>query len=88
MVTNGSKVLSATPDVDIFELQPCTHEEADSRIFLHVAHLASSGLKIILLRTVDSDVVVIAIVLFFELNVSELWVAFGTGTNLQYIPIQ
>ena len=39
-------------------------------------------------KTVDSDVVVIALSVFHRiLAISELWIEFGTGKNIRYIPI-
>lgn len=46
-----------------------------------------SGMKTILIRTVDTDVVVLAIAFARKLEVEELWVAFGTGKHLRYLPI-
>ena len=40
-VTKGSAVLS-TQEADLEGLQKCTHEEADSRIFVHASHSWSS----------------------------------------------
>ena len=39
------------------------------------------------MRTVDTDVVILAISTFNEINPDELWLAFGTGSNFRYIPI-
>ena len=65
----------------------CDIEEADERIFLHVKHIAQEYHKI-LIKTVDSDVVVIALFVFHRiLGISELWIEFGTGKNIRYIPI-
>jgi len=38
-------------------------------------------------RTVDTDIVILAISTFNEINLDELWLAFGTGSNFRYIPI-
>lgn len=59
--------------VDKSSLEPCTQEEADTRIFLHVDNASSSGITKVLIRTVDTDVAVIAISLFEKLNLLELW---------------
>ena len=37
----------------------CNHEEADTRIVVHIAHALEQGEKTIYVRTVDTDVVVI-----------------------------
>ena len=40
-----------------------------------------------MIRTVDTDVVVIAISVIHILDISSLWIAFGVGKNLRYIPV-
>ena len=42
-------------------LQPCTHEEADYRLMLHLRHCVETGHTKITLTTGDSDVVVLAV---------------------------
>jgi hypothetical protein len=64
----------------------CRHEEADTRILLHVVHAVNSDISRIMVRTVDMDVVGLCIANVQLLNLDELWVAFGTGKNLRYIP--
>ena len=44
-------------------------------------------MKRILIRTVDTDVVILAIAFTKKLEVEELWVAFGVGKHLRYLPI-
>ena len=67
------------------QLSPCSHEEADTRIFVHYVDDANKGHKNIMIRTVDTDVVVLAIASYFLLAVDELWIAFGTGNNFRYL---
>ena len=65
-------------------LAPCSHEEADICIMLHVADAAKDPeYTSVTIRTVDSDVVVLAVYVFEQLRTSltRLWVAFGTGKN-------
>ena len=85
--THGKNVLcNRIKDTD--DLAPCSHEEADTRIFVHMADAVKEGLRSILIRTVDTDVVVLAIAAVARLQtVTELWIAFGTGTNFRYIPV-
>ena len=59
-------------------LAVCTHEEADTRIFLHIADAVKQGAKSVLIRTVDSDVVVLAVSAASKLNVDKLRIVFGT----------
>ena len=56
-------------------LQPCNQAEADTRILLHLAN----AVTVRYLRTVDIDIVVLALQFFDTLGLSELWVGFGTG---------
>ena len=72
-------------------MQVCNHEEADTRIFVHVRDAVEHGAQNVLIRTVDTDVVVIAVVKYSNLclirpDVS-VWMAFGMGKNFQYISI-
>ena len=66
---------------------PCTLEEADQRMFLNALH-ASGNYESILIKTVDSDVVTIAISVFHKLPLlNELWIEFGTGKSGKFIPV-
>lgn len=85
--TNEKNVLSSPVDCDVSNLVPCTQEEADTRLFLHVADAAKKGLKNVLVRTVDSDVVVLAVAVFQKVDLEEMWIAFGTGSTFCYIGI-
>ena len=40
-----------------------------------------------MVRTVDTDVVIIAISHFLNLGWQEIWIAFGIGQKFRYIPI-
>ena len=66
---------------------PCSHEEADSRLFLHVADAVKNGYRKLLVRTVDTDVVVVAIATLNRTKPDELWVVFYTGGHFRFIPI-
>ncbi len=68
-------------------LQPCSHEEADARILLHVAHCARQGLRKVVIRTVYTDVVVLATGHFPALRLDELWVRVGVSTHFRQIAI-
>ena len=61
IVTSGSDVLCIPPSEDTSSLAPCDHEEADTRIIVHLADAVRKGCKSILVRTVDTDVVVLAV---------------------------
>ena len=63
------------------------HEEADSRMMLPIASAFRRGAITADLRTVDSDVVIIAICIFNQLlainPAANLWVTLGTGDNVR-----
>ena len=84
--TYGKLVLSNTERITN-DLAPCTHEEADTRLLLHTADCAKHGHTRIMLRTVDTDVIVIAIAMFQHVALAELWIAFGMGKYFRYIPV-
>ena len=67
-------------------LAPCSHEEADTRMMVHVAD-AAKQYNTVIIHTVDSDVV-LAVFVFAQLvpSLTALWVAFGTGKNYRLIP--
>uniref|UniRef100_H3ADC0 Uncharacterized protein n=1 Tax=Latimeria chalumnae TaxID=7897 RepID=H3ADC0_LATCH len=74
---HGKVVLYSSARDDVSDLSPCTHEEADTRLLLHVADCGEQGHRRIMLRTVGTDVIVLAVSMHPQLNVSEPWVAFG-----------
>ena len=75
--TDRTNVLCSLADADLDNVVPCSQKEADTRIFFHAPE-----------RTVDTDIVILAISMFNEINLEELWLAFGTGSNFRYIPIR
>jgi len=85
--TKGVEFLNVLTDANIHELAPCSHEEADTRILLHVEHAGRHGLKRVMIRTMDTDVLVLAIGTYSKLSLEELWVSFGTGKCLKYFSV-
>jgi hypothetical protein len=53
--------------IDTDFIAPCTHEEADTRMFLHAKHAAIGGSKSINIVSSDTDVVVISVAVFDDL---------------------
>lgn len=82
--THHADVLCSQPR-DTSGLAPCTHEEADSRMLLHLEDAVKEGYTKVVVRTVDTDVVVLAVTAAQRLNITELWVAFGTGKSFRYL---
>ena len=69
----------------------CMHEEADTRIFVHLKHAINFDLiKTACILSNDTDVIIIAISHFEQLKLlglEELWVSFGAGKRKRWIPI-
>ena len=84
--TYGDSVVTRGATECMEGLQPCSHEEADTRIFLHVLHAAKQHDRI-MIRTVDTDVFVLAVSQMERIPEREVWLAFGTGRQFKYYPI-
>lgn len=72
-------------------MPPCNHEEADTRIVIHVLHALQSGCKSVLIRTVDTDIVVILVGKFGRLiaerSDADIWIAFGMRKHFTFISV-
>lgn len=62
------QVIAVPPFEDTAALAPCNHEEADTRMMVHAADAVKSGHRTILILTVDTDVVVLAVWMAQELH--------------------
>ena len=84
----GESVISSC---STHQMQSCNHEEADTRILVHVKDALDKGCRSVLVRTVDTDVVVILISQFHKLSStrpgSSFWVAFGMGKNFKLLSV-
>ena len=86
--TYDDHVLVNTSDSQsVADFDTCNHQEADSKIFLHLSHAAQQGHSKAFNRTFNSDVVIIAVGHFGSLGVMELWIGLGTGKAFQHIPV-
>ena len=86
ITTYGEKVLMKIEQNSEL-LEPCNHEEADTRLFVHAADASNQRKKRVMICTVDTDVVVIALAMFDRLDLDELWISYGVGKHLRYLPI-
>ena len=86
VTTKDKSVLFNDERNDITNLAPCGHEDVDIRLLLHVADTANQGFTKVMVRTVDTDVV-ISVAAFQQIQLSELWVAFGNGKHFRYLPV-
>ena len=69
---------------------PCTHEEANTRLFVHARSVTLEGAKSVIVKANDTDVVVIAVSVMpslRDLGLNFLWVTFGKGLKLRWIPV-
>jgi hypothetical protein len=76
----------------ITSMPDCNHEEADTRIVVHLIHaIQDEHTESVVVRTVDTDVIVILIGKYHHLKSIkpslDLWVAFGMGRNFSFIRI-
>ncbi|KAG7160196.1 hypothetical protein Hamer_G012740 [Homarus americanus] len=87
VVTDKKQVLTVPPRKDTANLAPCNHEEGDTMMMVHAADALECGHRRTLIRTVDTDVVILAVGLANERSevLDELWLTFGTGKNRRYI---
>ena len=69
VTTKGNAILCSEHFKDISSLSPCTHEEADTRMVLHAYDSVKVGLTKVMMRTVDTDVVVISISFAKKINI-------------------
>ena len=87
LVTTESETVLSNKPLDVSLLQPCNHAEADMHIFLHLAYASSQDHQKVPVCTVDSDIVVLAVAFFAQLDLSELWIGFGAGKHCRDIPV-
>ena len=67
-------------------MMPCNTEEADERLLLHTLYVLKSFDRV-LIKTVDGDVVIIATGAFQKNPIKELWIEFGKGKSIKFIPV-
>jgi hypothetical protein len=89
IVTKGDHAVSNhTANLD--GVAPCSHEEADTRIFLHAQDAVNEGHRYVMINANDTDIVNIAISIMsslMQLGLQKMWVSFGKGEKIKWIPI-
>ena len=86
IVTKGDDI-GCNLEINKDLLAPCYHEEADTCMFVHAKHASLTGSKTITIVSSDTDVVVLAIAIYPDLNIDALWLAFGKGNTFRWMPI-
>ena len=56
-------------------------------MLVHAADAVNQGCQKIMIRTADTDVVTITVSVIPSIDITELWVAFGTERHLRYIHV-
>jgi len=87
IATSLTQAVTNQCNIDNTDLEPCNHEEADTCLLLHVLDASLKGFNKISIVTVDTDVVVIALFHFFDMNIAELWIEIGVGQYRRWLPI-
>ena len=80
-------VLCSVVNADLTNLVSCSHDEADALLLLHLSDAVKAGYKKMCDRTVDADVVIMAIAHYNNIKPDELWMAFGIGSHYRYIHV-
>ena len=87
-ITSDTKVINRGSGQAMPE---CMHEEADTRILVHLQHALQAGFRRIRVRTVDTDILVILIGHFFTLlhdfPTLDLWLALGVGKDFCHVSV-
>ena len=79
-------VLRSPPTTRRNKLSPCSHEEVDARMMVHIADAVQDGHQSVMIRSTDTDMVVLAVAAVATLeDLKELWVSYGTGKNHQIL---
>ena len=86
IISTAEEDVASFSPIDTTGLAPCSHEEADTRLLLHVAQGIRCDFDKVIIRTVDTDVVILSIANFHNLGPTELWISFGAGKHHRYIP--
>ena len=68
-------VLRSPPTTRRNKLSPCSHEEVDARMMVHIADAVQDGHQSVMIRSTDTDLVALVVA---TLDLKELWVSYGT----------
>ena len=85
--THGSDVLRSPTRLDVSNIALCSHEKADTRLIFNSADAVLKGHRRVSIRTVDTDLLVLAVASFDNIKPDELWVILGTGSHFRNITI-
>ena len=83
LVFTCSDTVVTNPNSEMIKeyLSPCDHEEADTRMILHLHQILGETASSVTLRTVDTDVIVLAIAASAQYEDKNIYIQFGVGDN-------
>ncbi len=64
-------MICSDPELDTSGIEPCSQEEAYSRIMVHIADSVNQGHSKITIRTTDTYVVVLAVSILCHLDIED-----------------
>ena len=68
----------------------CSPAQCDMKnltLLLHVSDSVQKGCKKVTIRTVDTNVVVLAVAMLRKISPEEMWIALGSGSDLRYVGV-
>jgi len=84
-ITSSSSVIHVGSNADMKE--QCNHEEADSRIMVHLMNAIQQGTTSVKIRTGDTDVVVIVCGQYHRIDTVAIWIEFIASGKVTWINI-
>ena len=86
MYMYGENAISS-PMLDLSELHTMhSTYGADTRVLFHALHAIESSRSKVKIHAADTDVVILATAVSSTQDNSQIWVAFGYGVKLHFIP--
>lgn len=62
----------------------CSQGKADTIMFLHIKDVSIQDAQTVKIKTVDTDVIIVALIIFPNLSLEKRWIEFGSGKNITY----
>ena len=87
VVSTENEIVVSNHGVHLNDIISCNIEEKDERFLLHTLD-ASKCFGRALIKTVDSDIAIIATAAFQKIHsIKEIWIEFGKGKSIKFIPV-
>ena len=83
--TLDKNIICAVHINNVYDLSSCDHEEANTSIILHALHCAKQGHDMDIIKTVETDVAVLAVIAFHSISMfKEPWIDFRVNKHHRY----